>query len=438
MLRDFADSIKAPVLTQKHIRLRTDRLALPLACVAVACLVLVWALFAGGHTVAASAMTATHEEWIDAQIAAPPAAPSSRRRQRVKRGDTAIAVLSRLAFPSAEIRAMIDAARHVYPLRRVIAGKHISRLDHGRQTDVYYPVDESRMLHLSRHQGTWEASLMPRLASARTTVFQGEVRENLFAAAARAGMDERTTMNLVDIFAWDIDFVRDLRPGDRFRALVEERFGQQGALLDRVILAAEFINQGHTYRAVRYRLANGRVEYFTPAGKSMRKTYLKAPVKFTRISSRFTLRRRHPVLGYTRAHRGVDYAAPTGTPIHAVGDGRVAYAGWKGGYGRFVLIRHTNGNHVTAYAHMRHIARGIRRGVHVRQGQIIGYVGMSGLATGPHLHFEFRVRGRAINPLSVRRTPSRPVPAVQMARFRELADGMLERIIQSPTLLAWD
>ena len=177
-----------------------------------------------------------------------------------------------------------------------------------------------------------------------------------------------------------------------------------------MILAAEFINQGNVYNAVRYELANGSVEYFTPEGRSMRKTYLKSPVKFSRISSRFTRSRKHPVLGYNRAHRGVDYASASGTPIRAIGDGRVAYAARKGGYGRFVEIRHTNSAHSTAYAHLRSYGRGIKRGKRVKQGQIIGYVGMSGLATGPHLHFEFRIRGRAVNPLAVKHSPARPVP----------------------------
>ncbi|MDQ6972793.1 MAG: M23 family metallopeptidase, partial [Mariprofundaceae bacterium] len=159
--------------------------------------------------------------------------------------------------------------------------------------------------------------------------------------------------------------------------------------------------------------------------------------KFTRISSRFQLRRKHPVLGYTRAHRGVDYAAGSGTPIHAVGEGRVMFAGWKGGYGRFVLIQHLNSSHATAYGHMRRYGKGIRKGVRVRQGQVIGYVGMSGLATGPHLHFEFRVRGRAVNPLHIKRSPARPVPSAEMARFHAQAEQRLQAMTDEHIKLAW-
>jgi len=243
-------------------------------------------------------------------------------------------------------------------------------------------------------------------------------------------------MNLVDIFAWDIDFARDLRSGDSFRVLTEERYDTQGHPIGSVIMAAEFVNQGHTYRAIRYTFPDGRVGYYTPDGKNMRKTYLKAPVKYTRISSRFSLHRFHPILGYTRAHKGVDYAAPMGTPIHAVGDGRVLFAGWRGGYGRFVLIRHLNRRDSTGYGHMRRFAKGIHRGVRVHQGQVIGYVGMSGLATGPHVHFEFRINGRAVNPLTIKRTPAAPLPAAQMVRFRNISDRYLQAMAPGRNL-AW-
>jgi len=397
---------------------------------------LMWGVFGGGDNVVAS-RAGTHEEWIAVEPASPSGVDSTWRHATLREGDTAVYVLVRLGFPFSEVNRMIDAARPVYPLKQVVAGRNVDRQDHGGHTDVYYPVDSQHVLHLSLRGDAWSAALETRAVTTRQVVFQGKISGSLFVAAARADMDDRTTMNLVDIFAWDIDFARDLRAGDRFKVLLQERFDRQGKLFGSVIQAAEFVNQGHIFRAIRYTFPNGRVEYFTPEGKSIRKTYLKAPVKFTRISSRFSLRRRHPILGYTRAHRGVDYAAPMGTPIHAVGDGRVIFAGWKGGYGRFVLIRHTNGNHATAYGHMSRYGHDIRRGVRVHQGQIIGYVGMSGLATGPHLHFEFRVRGRAVNPLHVKRRPAKPVPYTQMAHFRQLAQHVLNRMTQSPTLLAW-
>ncbi len=435
--RSFPGGIKASGKRRGYILPRLNYFLGLLLLIGIAVTGMAWGLSGTENNVVARAM-GTHEEWITVKVDKPSTIDSTWRHETIKKGDAAIYVLSRLGFSFADVNHMVAAARPVYPLKEVMAGRDFDRHDQGVRTNVYYPVDNSHVLRLSRLRAdTWSAGLESRAITTRQVVFRGRIKGSLFLAAAHAGLDERTTMNLVDIFAWDVDFARDLRPGDRFSLLVQERFDRQGKLFDSVIQAAQFVNRGHIFRAVRYTFPNGRVEYFTPEGKSVRKTYLKAAVKFTRISSRFSLRRMHPILGYTRAHHGVDYAAPMGTPIHAVGDGRIAFAGWKGGYGRFVLIRHTDGIHSTAYAHMSRYAHGIRRGVRVHQGQVIGYVGMSGLATGPHLHFEFRVRGRAVNPLTVKRIPANPVPAAQMSRFRRLAARMLERITQSPTLLAW-
>jgi len=233
---------------------------------------------------------------------------------------------------------------------------------------------------------------------------------------------------LVDIFAWDIDFARELRRGDHFRIVYSSDENAEGQRIGSTILAATFVNQGRLYSAMRYTLKDGSTHYYSFDGKSLRKNYLKAPVKFSRISSRFSIARKHPVLGYTRAHKGVDYAAPKGTPIHALGDGRITFAGWKGGYGRLVSIRHTNRNHSTRYGHMSKFGAGIHRGVWVKQGQVIGYVGKSGLATGYHLHFEFRVRGRAINPLSVKHTAAKPVPASELKGFQQAVLRIKQRM----------
>ncbi len=404
------------------------------AVAALATIALIWTVFGSGQVVRAS-VARMHEEWVAAE---PPPIRQllPEQRERLHPGDNALVVLSRLGFSMAEITAIIAAAKKVHPLSDVRAGQYFIRRGRIGDVSVYYQADAGQVLHLRNAGDGWTASMEPRAAFRRTEVHRGEILDNLFLDAMAAGLDDRTTMNLVDIFAWDIDFARDLRRGDTFTVLLEERYDADGELLGSTILAARFINRGRVYQAIRYEVSPGRFEYFSPDGKSMRKAYLKAPVKFTRISSRFRLRRRHPILGYTRAHRGVDYAAPIGTPVRAVGDGYVTYAGWKGGYGRYVEIRHTNASHSTAYAHLRRFGKGIRRGRRVRQGQIIGYVGMSGLATGPHLHFEFRVHGRAVNPLTVKRAPARPVPRAELARFRLHARRTLTRMHREATLLA--
>ena len=292
-------------------------------------------------------------------------------------------------------------------------------------------------LHQEKGQQQWQAEVEEREIFTGQRTASGVVHGSLFGAAAETGLDQRTIMNLVDIFAWDIDFARDMRDGDTFQLLYKERFDDEGKPLESMILAAEFTNQGETYKAVRYKQLNGEVGYFSPDGKSMRKAYLKAPLKFSRISSRFKLKRKHPVLGYTRAHRGVDYAAPRGTPIHAIGDGHIAFVGWKGGYGRFILIRHNNRSHTTAYGHMRRYARGIKKGKRVKQGQTIGYVGTSGLSTGPHLHYEFRSRGRAVNPLKIKHPPAKPVLKTERTRFHEQTSPLISQLENSISQLNW-
>ena len=361
-----------------------------------------------------------HEEWLKPEVKT---LEKAMHQQRIvlQTGDSSLSVLGRLGFSYADVMAMRKASKKVHPLEKVQAGHAFWREDDAQGTHVYYNLDASQRLHLSRIHDAWHAKVETPAVSHRQVYVSAIISDSLFMAAARAGLDNRTTMNLVDIFAWDIDFVRDLRKGDSFQVLYDEQYNVFGKMVGTTILAAEFVNQGHAYSAIRYHLKNGQDEYYSLDGKSLRKTYLKAPVKFTRISSRFRTARKHPVLGYTRAHKGVDYAARTGTPVHAIGNGRITYAGWRGGYGRLVAIQHNNHNHSTRYAHLSKFGRGIHKGVRVKQGQIIGYVGMSGLATGPHLHFEFRVRGRAVNPLHVKHAPAKPVPKAEVASFKQHA-----------------
>ena len=378
------------------------------------------------------------EEWLEVNTHEPLQQPRGRKIV-LQPGDAAASVLGELGFPFAEVIHMSRASKGIYSLKNVRAGQAFSREDVESKTHVYYDVDTMQRLHLyTAEDGIWKAELQPRAVNMRQVRASGVIKDSLFAAAVEAGIDERTTMNLIDIFGWDVDFARDLRAGDSFSVLYEEHFDDRGKMRRSKILTAEFVNQGESYKAIRYDLASGNTEYFTPKGQSMRKTYLKSPVKFSRISSRFSTSRKHPVLGYTRAHRGVDYAASSGTPIRAIGDGRVAYSRWKGGYGRFVEIRHNNSAHSTAYAHLRSYGRGIKQGKRVKQGQIIGYVGMSGLATGPHLHFEFRVRGRAVNPLAVKHSSAKPVPKKELAQFREVASNMLGRLSEPLLARVWE
>ncbi len=251
----------------------------------------------------------------------------------------------------------------------------------------------------------------------RTRSASSIINDSLFLAGQRAGLSDATIMQLVNIFGWDIDFVLDIRAGDQFTIIYEEKYLDDIKVKEGEIIVAEFINAGRTYRAVRYTDSQNKTDYYSEDGHSMRKPFLRTPVDFTRISSKFNPKRLHPVLNIIRAHKGVDYAAPTGTPIKAAGDGKVTFQGVKGGYGRTVIIQH-GAQYSTLYAHLHRYAKQTQHGSRVKQGQIIGYVGQSGLATGPHLHYEFRVNGVHRNPLTVELPDAQPLPATEMERFK--------------------
>ncbi len=252
------------------------------------------------------------------------------------------------------------------------------------------------------------------------TYAEGIIHSALFIDAKKAGMSDELIMEFANIFGWDIDFILDIRTGDSFKLVYEELYYEGEKIGYGDILAAEFVNQGKTYTAVRYEDQHGRASYYTPEGDSMRKTFLRSPIDFARVSSHFNLSRKHPVLHKIRAHRGTDYAASRGTPIKATGDGKVIFAGRKGGYGKVVIIQHGQ-SITTLYAHMNGFAKGIRSGARVSQGKVIGYVGATGMATGPHLHFEFRVNGVHKNPVTVQLPKAQPVAKAELKTFRKHA-----------------
>jgi len=261
-------------------------------------------------------------------------------------------------------------------------------------------------------------ALQPREIEQREHVAHGSISSSLFAAGAKAGMSPAMVGKLADLFKYDIDFVQDLRVGDSFTVVYDDVYRDGSYFAEGDIVAAEFVNQGTRYTAYRFKKADGNFGWFSEDGRPIQKSFLRIPVDFTRISSQFSAGRMHPILGKMRAHKGVDYAAPTGTPIHAAGDGVIKYRGWMRGYGNFVVIQH-NGSISTAYGHMSRFASE-RVGQHVSQGQVIGYVGMTGLATGPHLHYEFRVNNVQRDPQSVTLPKPEPLPGAQLARFKSL------------------
>ncbi len=291
-------------------------------------------------------------------------------------------------------------------------------------------------LEITATQDSFNAVELNRDVEPRTSFTSGTIQSSLYVAAKEAGLSENLIMELANIFGWDIDFALEIRAGDRFTVIYQEDYLDGEKLRDGPILAAEFVNRGRSYQALRYEDETGRADYYTPEGRSMRKAFLRAPVDFRRISSRFTQERWHPVLGKKRPHMGVDYAAKIGTPIKASGDGKIIHRGTKGGYGRTVIIQHGQ-SYSTLYAHLSRYNKNAKRGDRVKQGQVIGYVGKSGLATGPHLHYEFRVNGIHRNPLTVKLPAAEPIAKRYLEDFKIKTQPLLTRLETiSSTLVA--
>lgn len=337
----------------------------------------------------------------------------------VRKGDTLSHIFNRAGLNARDVHRFISSGKEAKSLASLKPGENILfDIEEGKLLQLKREINniESTLFVYNEESNSFNAEHHKKTLQPYTTYTQATIDSSLFLSAQGAGLSQKTTMELAQIFGWDIDFALDIRKGDKFSLIYEELFLDGEKVRDGDILAAQFINQGETYTAIRYTKADGSSEFFSPDGDSMRKAFLRTPVDFARISSHFNLRRKHPVLHTIRAHKGTDYAASTGTPIKATGDGKVHYAGRKGGYGRVVILQHGQ-RYRTLYAHMHRYAKGIRSGASVKQGQVIGYVGSSGLATGPHLHYEFYENGRVRNPVTVKLPTAQPVPASEKEAF---------------------
>ena len=339
----------------------------------------------------------------------------------IKSGDTLASIFSKKGISPTTTHKIATLNEQTRKLRYIQPGDEIKMLlDEQRQLrQMKYIPDITRTLLIQRNEDqAFTSQIINYQLDAYPVYREGVIDSSLFEAAANADIPEDVIMDLVAIFGWDIDFSLDIRSGDRFGIVYEELYKDDVKIRNGRILSAEFINDGKIYQAAYYTDPSGNSDYYAPDGKSMRKAFLRSPVKFSRISSRFSNNRWHPVLSKWRSHKGVDYAAARGTPIRASGDGKITFAGTKGGYGRLVVIRH-GGRYTTAYGHLHRYAKGTRSGKKVKQGQIIGYVGSSGLATGPHLHYEFRVNGVHRNPLTVKLPEAQPVNTAYLDNFKE-------------------
>ena len=330
----------------------------------------------------------------------------------VVRNDTLERIFRRLKLDLADLASMrsLPGVRDALDSLRPGEALQVTHKD-GSLYGLERRLNETQTLRVSRDATlTLKADVLQNPLETRTRTVHGVIDSSLFEAVAAAGAHDQTAVNLADIFGWDIDFVLDVRQGDTFIVTYPEYYRDGVYVKDGPIDAALFVNQGREYKAVRYTDPEGSAHYYTPDGKSLHKAFLRAPVEFTRVSSRFNSSRYHPILNLIRAHKGVDYAAPQGTPVRAAGDGRVRFAGRKGGYGNVVEIEHS-ASVVTVYGHLSRFAKLTHVGAHVTQGVVIAYVGMTGLATGPHLHYEYRVNGVFKNPQTVSLPGANPIEA---------------------------
>ncbi|TCS72598.1 murein DD-endopeptidase MepM/ murein hydrolase activator NlpD [Sulfuritortus calidifontis] len=354
------------------------------------------------------------------------------REERIGSGETLSHLLQRLGVAQEEISAVLTASRETKALGHLTVGRTVlARVTStGRLISLQYLPTEDRLITLQRVNNSFrmqESAIKPTI---QQVTRGGAIDGSLFGATDAANVPDSVASQLAEIFSSDIDFHRDLRKGDRFSVIYESYTYQGSTIKTGRLLAAEFINGGQSYRAFYFRDPKGRDGYYTTSGQNMRRAFLKSPMPFTRISSGFSNARYHPVLNEWRAHRGIDYAAPTGTPIRAVADAVVSFSGRQGGYGNLVVLNH-QGPYSTAYGHLSRFAKGVKRGSRVSQGQVIGYVGSTGLATGPHLHYEFRVNGEQKNPLALKLPNAYPLAAQYRNLFVNTIQPLAARLDMS-------
>ncbi len=354
---------------------------------------------------------------------------------KVKKGDT-ITVLLGNYLSNKQILQMAFQSKGIYPFSKLCVGHSYKLfLIDGQFDSFLYDIDRNEQLLIHQNGNEFEISRIPIDYNVTNELVTGTIESNLFDAVAKIGEQAELAINLADIFAWDIDFILDIRKGDSFHVLVEKRFREgQSAGYGR-ILAAEFINQGKSYKAILFNNGNGNSDYYDPEGRNLRKAFLKAPLSFTRISSGFTMKRFHPITKTWKAHPAIDYAAPTGTPIKTVGEGKVVRRSYSKYNGNFIEVRHPNG-YSTLYLHMTKFAKGIKKGIRVNQGQIIGYVGATGLATGPHLCFRMRKDGMPVNPNKVKMPSAPAIASENMAKFNSIAASRLSQLNDGEILQA--
>ena len=354
-------------------------------------------------------------------------------RGQIERGKTLGAALARV-ISDREIHDLVQTARPSYDLKDVRPGQpfRVSLSEDGKLRTFAYAIDELRTLRVSRRVDGLHSDIAARQYEVRVGTAAGVIESSLFETIDAIGEKDELAMELSEIFAWDIDFNTAIQRGDTFRVAVEKLYLDGELRRYGKVLAAEFVNSGRTLRAVRFEGRDGTAAYYEPSGEPLKKAFLKSPLRFTRISSSFSGGRRHPVLRVTRAHNGTDLAAGHGTPVRAIGHGTVITASFQGGYGKLVAVRHANG-YTSYYGHLSKIL--VRAGSRVSQGELVGLVGATGLATGPHLHYGIMRNGAWADPMRIQSPPAEPLRAEDRPAFLELAQLSLARLPSQPLTL---
>lgn len=412
---DFKDWKIRPLKGQSRKR-RTQKIAWSIRLGGILLLALLWGsawvVHARAEDMAAEAVRICVEKH-----------PYVTKSHEVVKGSTYGTLMEQAGIGSADASAIFAAAESEYDLSKVRLGRNIDlRYDRDNREllELVYQIDTEEKLHVTRSEDGWVAERRPIEYDLRLRTVEGEIESSLYVSAMEQGLDDRAIVALAEVFQWELDFVMDVRKGDTYRFIFEERYLDGEYVMPGEVKAARFVNAGEPYYAFAYATSDGRQGHFDEEGESVRKMFLKAPVAFKYISSGFTtgLRYVQAFDTYT-GHRAIDYAAPIGTPIRAVGDGMVVYSGWNNGYGRFVSVRH-NGTYTTNYAHMSRIA--VSYGQRVSQGQTIGYVGSTGFSTGPHLHYEMVKHGVKINPLREEFPGVDPIPESEMSDYMKVVE----------------
>lgn len=354
---------------------------------------------------------------------------------RIQRGDTVGSVLARLGVDDPAALALLRSDPLARPLYQLRPGRplRVETDDDGQLLRLRSVTGGGTQVALRRDGERFVADADAAAVDVRIRLATGEIRSSLFAAADAADLPDAVTMQLAEVFGGDIDFHKDLKRGDRFAVAYEQRLIDGEPQPVARILGAVFVNGGRTLAAYLWRAEDGTEAYYSAAGAPLRKAFLRSPMEFSRITSGFSAARFHPILRVTRAHQGTDYAAPVGTPVRATGNGKVTFAGRRGGYGNVVELQH-GGSFTTLYAHLSRVAPQVRVGARVNQGETIGFVGQTGWATGPHLHYEFRVGNVHRDPQTVALPTAEPVPAAQQARFAAAIAPTLAQVALAQSL----